>query len=319
MGQMMKQPIILFIPIILFFSSLIMVLQISTPIYAQAQDPTVSITLEQPHQTADVSPDGDGKVEFDGYVSVYFDFSTTVIVSLTVTDTWKSAQVTPSTIQFSERDYIDKLFRVQVQVPKGSSSNTVGEVVVKGKWTIYPEDKSGDCYPINGVKGKIDVNQYYDFNYNVKNLFTETDIGERAAFTLDIQNTGNYNETFTFSIDNLEELEGKDFNVKLSTDRIMIPMNDERTITIFVEPPDDNRWKGDYYIFLKVTPEEAAKYGYKSRIMELNLKLNPKTEDTGLQTFLISVILIVFIILIILLHLRWYKSKKTQNKPPPNP
>jgi hypothetical protein len=150
---------------IFLFSNILLI--IPTEVRSATILPTATIRLNEPSQTAAVGPDDDGLVEFTGTVSVEFNSATTVVVSLNAKDTWNSATVVPSALQFSVEDSGDKIFRVSVQAPLGTDSNVAGKLTVLGKWVMYPTSMTGSCDPANGVEGSIYIEKYHQASYNV--------------------------------------------------------------------------------------------------------------------------------------------------------
>jgi hypothetical protein len=122
-----------------------------------------TIGLDQPTQTADVSPGSLGTVEFSGTVSVSMNGATTAIVTIIAEDTWGTAKVEPPALQFSNTDSGSKVFRVSVKVPTHTSTSDHGQVRIFGRMVKYPSGEIGTVQPRDGVVGRIDIEPYYDF------------------------------------------------------------------------------------------------------------------------------------------------------------
>jgi hypothetical protein len=287
----------------------------SAPAQAQINDPVVTITLDQPSQTADVNADSDsvGMVEFTGKVDVMMNSATELIVTLITTDTWDSATVTPSTIRFTNTDHSDKTFRVNVHVPIGTNSNVEGVVEVSGSWTRYPVTTTGSS---NTATGKIVVLRYYGYNYNSDNLFIEAELGDSFQLDLKVQNTGNYDETFSFKVKNYLEMEQKGFNITFSTSEVIIPMEKQEIVTILVKTPDDEKYEGAHNVLISIIPQIATENGDIPKVIEYDIVLESGSDANELftlQFILIPVIVLALLLIIILFILNLQKKKKMNN------
>ncbi len=206
--------------------------------------PIATIALDQPTQVADVSPGALGTVEFSGTVSCEMNSATSAIVSLTATDTWGTATVTPSAIQFTNTDSSDKVFRVSVKAPLYTSRNTVGQVIVSGKVVMYPTTLVGTVSPREGVIGRIDIEPYFKFQLRAIKKYQEIGPGQTVAYNLHIINQGNIRDTFQISIDNEDKLTEQGFVVTISERQVDIEELEEKKITISINTPIEwNVWK----------------------------------------------------------------------------
>jgi hypothetical protein len=91
--------------------------------------PTVNIGLEQTVQTANVAPGESGMVQFNVTVAVDKPPGTTIIVELMAEDTWNTATVSPTNLQFQNSG--EQTANVFVIAPPGTSFVNYGEVVIE--------------------------------------------------------------------------------------------------------------------------------------------------------------------------------------------
>jgi hypothetical protein len=294
--------------LIFLFSNIFLI--IPTGVRSATILPIATISLNEPSQTAAVGPDDDGLVEFSGTVSVEFNSATTVIVSLNAKDTWNSATVVPSALQFSVEDSGAKTFRVSVQAPLGTDSNVVGKLTVLGKWVMYPTSMTGECDPANGVEGTIYIEKYHQASYNVDDLQKTTDAGSSVQFRVFIQNTGNYDETYSFDIVNFDELNDKGIKVKFSANTIQVPRWGNLSFSVLVDTANGQRWEGVHNIQISISPEKVVKNGGQPYLIELKVVIDYKS---GVEYFIdISPYIVILIIIVIVLVIiaRWHKKRQ---------
>jgi hypothetical protein len=208
--------------------------------------PIATIGLDQPTQTADVSPGSLGTVEFSGTVSCELNSATTAIVSLMAQDTWGSATVVPSALQFSSNDRSDKVFRVSVKAPLYTSRNTVGQVVITGRVVMYPSSLYGTVQPRDGIVGRIDIQPFYKFQLSAPSKYQEVGPGQQLVYNLHIANQGNIRDTFQLEIENEDKLIKDEFVISISQRVVDVEELEERVIKITVNTPIKwNIWKND--------------------------------------------------------------------------
>ncbi len=206
--------------------------------------PIATIALDSPTQAADVSPGSLGTVEFSGTVTCELNSATSAIVSLSATDTWNSATVSPSALQFSSNDRGAKSFFVSVKAPLFTSRNQVGKVTVTGRVVMYPSTLVGTVQPREGVPGRIDIEPFYKFHISSPKKYQEVGPGQTLAFTLNIKNEGNSKDTFRITVENEDKLTDQGFIVQLSERQLDIEEQEEQKITIQVNTPIEwNLWK----------------------------------------------------------------------------
>jgi hypothetical protein len=206
--------------------------------------PIATIGLDQPTQTADVSPGSLGTVEFSGTVSCELNSATTAIVSLMAQDTWGSATVVPSALQFSNTDGGDKVFRVSVKAPLYTSRNTVGQVVITGRVVMYPSSLYGTVQPRDGIVGRIDIEPFYKFQLNAPSKYQEVGPGQQLVYNVHIANQGNIRDTFQIEIENEDKLTEQGFVISLSQRVIDVEELEEKVVKLTVNTPIEwNIWK----------------------------------------------------------------------------
>ncbi len=225
----------------------LLITMVSVPDEAEAAPtltPIATIGLVQSQQTADVSPGSLGIVTFDGTVTCVVNSATTAIVQLEATDTWTSAVVTPSAIEFSNTNAGAKTFQVSVKAPLYTSRNVVGQVVVSGKVIMYPGRLYGTVQPTDGVKARIDIDSFYKFQINAPKKYQEVGPGQQMVYNVHVINQGNIRDTFEIDIENEEQLTKAGFVLTLSQRVIDVEELEEKVIKLTVNTPIEwNVWK----------------------------------------------------------------------------
>jgi hypothetical protein len=317
---------------IIYILATIMLFNLIIPMTSQkASGPTLlpiaTIALLQPAQVADVSPNGTGIVEFDGEVTCECATGTTAIVSLSTTDTWNSATVNPSALQFSSNDPGPKNFTVSVKAPLGTSANSVGYVVVTGRVVMYPSTLVGTVQPRDGVTGRIDIAPFYDFQLIANNKDEYTNLGSMVKYYFDIHNFGNSHDYFSICTSGCEKLINDGFQIIFSSETIDVYELETETVEIEVSIPklksyDDRIVK----IGIDVTSMgclETNVSACKSIIFTLNLRSDQGTnsndnildkqepDDTkkgflpGFETFGTIICILISIIILRKSNLHW--------------
>ena len=221
----------------IFLITLIFIISIFTIIPGDSEAASgpisiICIGLDQPTQTADVSPGSYGSVEFSGTVSLELNSATTAIVTLFVQDTWGTAEVKPEALQFSSNDRGTKVFRVSVRVPLGTSASEVGYILVNAYGTLYPSNRKLPDAPSGGVPGRIDIEPYYEFGVNCADKYKNVRAGDEVEFKINIENQGNYVDNYTIRIDNQDELINKGLTVYLDKEYLEIPEKNASSVKL---------------------------------------------------------------------------------------
>jgi hypothetical protein len=230
--------------------------------------PTVSIALTETSKAANVGPGETGVVTFTGVAQVTLNQATRVIVSLTAEDTWASAVVSPSTLLFASGG--SQPFSVSVRARPRESFSNPGLVTVNGRWRMYPGTLGGAAEPSQGAVGRIDINQFFKYTLKSPKAFVETAPGSQVAFTLTIQNRGNFVDTFAIDILNEDQLNRKDFTVILTQSNIEIMESpQEDNIRIQVNTPLDwTLYKVEYTtIKIQVTSDRGVAAGIPQQVL----------------------------------------------------
>jgi hypothetical protein len=278
LGHMLKRISTLIITVWLILLALFLIIPGNSNAFTVL--PIATISLDQSSQTADVSPGSLGLVEFTGTVTCECMTGTTAIVSLSASDTWGSATITPSAIQFSANDKGPKNFSVAVKAPLGTSSNTVGQVVVTGRVVMYPSSLYGTVQPRDGVVGRIDIAPYYKFSTYTNNPEIQCQQGAQTECCFYIDNLGNAEDTFQISTTNDDQLFNSGLQVTVDTPEVMI--NEQETEDIFVSiiTSESAGIYSEYNLQL-----EVASFGYEQETgaplkecLNLNLQIVEKEE-----------------------------------------
>ncbi len=226
--------------------------------------PIATISLVQTNQTADVSPGATGIVIFDGTVSCVFNSATTAIVSLEATDTWNSAIVTPSALEFSSTNPGAKTFQVSVKAPLYTSHNVVGQMIVTGMVVMYPSTLIGTVQPSDGVTGRIDIAQFYGFSLRCNQTYIESYPDSEVIFDVSIQNIGNGWDTLSICLKDCDHLINRGFRTFLSTDTIDIYEIDTHVVNIQIIVPDHVTSKNEVFSFAVEVTSEGCKMNDES-------------------------------------------------------
>jgi hypothetical protein len=255
--------------LMIIFSSLTMFTNVFTDdAEAAAQGlPTVSISLTDQSRAASVGPGELGTVTFNGIVQVAQNQATRVVVSLAAEDTWGSAVVSPSTLLFTQDG--SQPYSVSVRARPRESFNTIGIVTVTGRWRMYPGTLGGAAEPASGATGRIDISQFFKFTLKSEKAFIETSPGSQVAFTLIIQNRGNFMDTFSIDILNEDKLNKKDFSVILTQPTIEILETGEDNVRLQVNTPLDwTLYKVEYTtIKMQVSSDRGVPEGVAPQVL----------------------------------------------------
>jgi hypothetical protein len=242
--------------------------------------PTVNIALTEQSKVAHVGPGDNGTVTFTGVVSVTMNQLTRVVVSLTSEDTWDSSVVSPSSIMFTSNG--DKPFGVSVTAPPGTSFSNTGTVTVLGRWSMYPGGLSGPANPQQGAVGRIDIAQYFKFSIDSEQSYQEAKPGADLRFDLNVNNEGNWMDTFSIELTNDNDLLKIGINCKLIQSNIELLEKANETICINIETPAGKDKFGTYRINVKVQSDNGLSQGVPPQSFDFTLKLtnNPKYDPT---------------------------------------
>lgn len=278
--------------------------------------PKVTIALTEQSKTAHVGPGETGVVTFSGVVTVSCNPITRVVVSLAASDTWGSAVVDPNSILFSNSG--EKPFGVSVRAPPKTSCTTVGQVIVTGRWVMYPGALTGSADPQGGVSGRIEIAQFYDFDINSPKTQFKSHLGSDVEFVLNIKNTGNGPDSFAVKILNKDELSDRGFKIKLSQCALEIPANENRTVKIYVNVPTSPNSKSDHH---EIDVEVSSINGVREKTLPLRTHFVVSTSESAfsISSCLIITILeimgVVIIVIVISMFLwyRWRARKGLRN------
>jgi hypothetical protein len=274
--------------------------------------PTVTIDLVQDSQTAEVGPGDDGVVEFDGVVNVTRPPGTRVVVSLTAEDTWGSAVASPSSILFSNDG--QQGFEVKIRAPSKESCESVGEVKVFGKWTLYPGGLSGPAEPQEGAPGTIYIAQYYKYTLSGSKTFIETTPGAEEEFDLTIENRGNGEDSFSVSIINSDELSKKDIQVKLSVSQVELDEKQNMPIKVDVELPSGAKVIDYHSIRVQVVSNNGMQEGLPPQSFTFVIRVpdDDLFATTEFSMFL-NIFVIILIVVFVVLFWRWHKKRGSED------
>jgi hypothetical protein len=245
-------------------------------------------------------------VQFNVTVAVDKPPGTTIIVELMAEDTWGSATVSPTNLQFQNSG--EQTAYVSVIAPPGTSYINTGEVVITGTWATSPGGITGTANPTDGVSGRIDIEQYHSFNLFAKTYEKEGNPGSKVVFELIINNNGNWRDTFAFQIENKNALNAKDFAVKLSQAQADIEAHENFTLKIEVKVPSGTGSLGEHPITVQVTSISGLEKGVPPKTLTYKLSVPPSAVFVTAEFYVILVVIILLIVGLFL-YRRWKKNK----------
>lgn len=293
---------------------LFFIISIPQPVSGIQGLPTVKIALTEPSKTAHVGPGDTGKVVFSGMVRVTLNQATRVVVSLDADDTWDSAVVSPESLLFSANG--EQPFTVNVTAPPRESFSTIGSVTVTGQWVMYPGGLTGPAKPPDGVDGRINIAQFYDFELISPKTLIETSPGEQVEFKLVVQNNGNGMDVFSIDVQNLNELNNKGFQVTLSQVNMEVLENPaEDIITIVVNVPSSASSLGNNDIKIEVSSVNGASENVPTQTFTFVVRV--PNESIVATTEFSFIIVIIVLITVGSIFFWWAKRKgkiKSRNK-----
>lgn len=230
-----------------------------------AGKPVVTISLDQPSQTAHVAPGQDGMVTFTGSVNCRMTFSVgleQVIVSLISEAGGWTTSLTPSTMAFT-REITDIPFTCAVKVPPRTSHQISGELSISGKAHVVPGAPIN--HNVDPVKAAIYVQQFYKFQVSCTKPFQEVSPGDQFAYQINIKNVGNSQDTVMIVLDPRieQELMDKGWAIQFSNNQYIIDEGSEQVVKINIQPPQEwNVWKNEVMtIKLKIFSYQAQSLG----------------------------------------------------------
>lgn len=271
-------------------------------------DDLVVIHINETEQTAAPNPNAEGTVEFTGRVSAETpQQGRTIVVDLSTSDPWDTSTITPTEVQFSVDNTVDKLFTVTVSVPAGESSSKIGTLRVTGKWQITPGTLSGDCTP---ASASVYVRQYFYFTVDSPKPVLDSLPGTQEEFKLDITNEGNGPDNFLVEIQNIDQLTDNGFNINIEQQRIEILENEKQTVNIRVRSPSSSEGVGEHLILVAVTSENGEAEGLGPDFISLTLKV----ESAGILLVPEVYIPLIIIIAVVIVAVFWIRKKRKKKK-----
>lgn len=273
------------------------------PVNAQSVLPDVTIGLDEPARTANVAPGESGLVEFNLTVTVDKPMGTTLVVELVAEDTWNSAVVSPTSLQFQSNGV--QTAKVIARAPPRTSATEVGNVRVTGTWTMTPSGLTGQAEPTDGVVGRIDIAQYYSFSLYSKTSEKEGTPDSEVVYELIIRNDGNGRDTFSFNVQNINDLKAKDFKVKLSQVQADIEEYENFSLKIVVKVPGGMGNIGEHDVKLEVSSVAGELRGATAQTFTFKLIV-----PSSAMIFTGEFYAILIVIIVIIVGLFWYRRRK---------
>jgi hypothetical protein len=273
-------------------------------------DPEVVLHLQDDMTIADVhngTQSNPCKVKLAGWVSVNFDPSTTVVVQLSVSNSWRTAAIAPTAVQFSVDTPGNKEFNVEMVIPYQVRSDDECEVVVYGSWIMYPGEISGSCESVNGF---VLIEKYHKFRvrcFGSKGI--EVNPGDDVTPRLNIQNWGNGEETFIINIKNLDELNDKGFEIDMAENPVRVLPKDQATFGVLVKTPSDSSRVGRHTIEFEIKPMDENNTDVPVELITYYIDLKPYDVMGTPYGICLSVILVLIIIPIIIFIIRYRRIR----------
>jgi hypothetical protein len=313
-GLMLKKCTTFFAWVILLSTTLSTLFLVTNIVTAGPVDPEVELTLDQTIIMADVSkvsPDNPCIVKFTGYVSVSFNPSTSIIVDLTVTDTWQLAILAPTSMQFSSDSPNDKEFTVEIEIPYIIDSDEVDEITIFGSWTLYPSTKQESIDP---VVGKVMVEKYHNFWLDLQHTKTrEVRPGSDTSISFSILNMGNGEETFIVTVQNLDELKARGFDCE-STYYIHVLPDEETGCSILIKTPKDLVEDKLYDINIEIKPMDDRGNDVPIKNVTFHIKVQHGTSRQYYFNFCyLPIILVIAIPIFLVFYYKWKRLQKMKN------
>lgn len=271
---------------------------------AQPWEPEVELSLVEENVTSTCNPDGSGMANFDGIVSITMNQVVRVVVTLTASDTWGTAVVSPSSILFDQSG--EKTFGVSLQVPSDEEYNSKGTMTVSGKWSIYPGGLSGSVEPI---AGNIIVGQLINFSISSSQQNVIVDQGSEKVLKVTIQNRGNYLDSYSINIKNYDELVRLGFRVELDLNVVEIPEGERVTFTIKIKAPDKEMSLLKHNVVIEVKSINGEQYNMPSKSLTYGLTIATKKSTKLTNNSIIWIIGLLIVILILLIIFRWVRKR----------
>jgi hypothetical protein len=215
----------------------------------------------------------------------------------------------PSSIVFTRND--EKYFTVQVRAPNGESLTNTGTVTVTGRWEIEPQGTKGPADPLQGVVGRINIEQFYKFSISSSKTSKVCKPGDSVIFKLDIRNEGNFFDAFSIELINEEELNDKHTIAILTRSNIEILSNSTKTVGIEVNLGDCVRSLGKHEIKMRVSSENGLREGVEPQefTFEVDVPQNNIIYTSDFSNAVIIIILIIIVVLFIFWRIRRNKRK----------
>ncbi len=267
-------------------------------------DPSVNMTLRKDTQIAESRylgleyPTEVMYAQFQGIITVDFNEATRVIVELSATDTWSTAQVSPTYVLFTKPE--EKGFGVTIEVPKNEKYQSQGTVTINGIWSVSPSGLSGSIEP---VEGRIIVGQFCNFSISSTDCKPTAKVGSESKFKLNIKNEGNYYDSFQIKIKNMDDLENISMDVGLNPANVEINQGCSESITIYVKPNKDiTLLKPE--IEIEVISNNGTPKGLKPKTYKFELSIEKEESSFKVSVPLLAIIvgLIIFITLVFILR-----------------
>jgi hypothetical protein len=310
---MVKKAIVLLVWAMLLLSLLFSTLFISGSASAGPIDPEVGLFLQDKTLRADVSNVTNLNpiaVKFIGWVSVDFNPSTSVLVELTVSDSWQLASIAPTAMLFSSDSPEDKIFTVEVKITHQYivDCEKSDEVAVFSSWSLYPGGK-----PVSGghIIGTVLIEKYHRFWVSDHIMTYEIRPGDDVAISFSVNNMGNGDDIFVTTITNLNELQESGFEVELPEPVKALRAGDAQ-VAIMIKTPMDLPEDTIYKIDLEVKPVDEINSNVTVESITFYIKTKPRSSPYWAQFFCLLPI-IFFVVLTIIVIIFIYKQRKTRN------
>jgi hypothetical protein len=267
------------------------------------------IRLVEDNRTANVAPGETGIVIFQGIISMLLDPGSKIIVRFSATDTWFSSVVSPASHLFEESG--EKPFGVSVRAKPRTSTKVVGQVVVKATWETLSGEMSGAVEPEEGASANISISQFHKLDLECPVSYKIGALNDDVPFELEIKNRGNCLDTFIVWVHNQVKLEARGIDVKLSTNKVIIPEGENRSIRIVVNTPSSVLRTRHYSAIIMVRSENDTHNEHSTLKSWAMVVRVPGSEMIYTIEFaIVSSFFITFIIIIGVLFWRFRRKRR---------
>ncbi|UCH90073.1 MAG: hypothetical protein JSV49_05370 [Thermoplasmata archaeon] len=291
--------------LIYWIISILLISTILLPLSASAIDPEVTITMDTYSKKLDVQPGSDrtalisGKItlETQGIGQNVQKVDVELIVS---TDSGWVASVNPSLFHFESPNYYSDYFVLRVTAPEEASAWDLCTVNISGTATTIP---GGVIYYIEPVKPTIIIEPFMRCAVTVDKTFTDVSAGEKAEFTIKIENHGNYEEKFYLRLSDDIDAEVRKWEISFDNNYLFVDERNDKDTKMIVKVPRSAD-SGAHEIIVEIVNEGKGDYNIVSTDYVKVLINVEKIGAFGLGNWSWFIVIVIILIIIIIAVLK---------------